>query len=264
MLIRIPRLVFSLFILSSCVSNNKVLYLQEDENDPISPDSIIEYDYPDYLLQVGDILNVEVKTLDPTVGNIFKANTSNAVQLQSSASDINYLTGFTINENGDIELPLVGFVEVKGRTLNEAQEIIEKRLAAFVKDAYVIVRLGGIRYTALGEFRNPGRYSILQNEVTIFEAIANAGDLLSVANRKKVNLIRRYPDGQKLHVVNLTSRSIMKSPYYYIQPGDQIYVEPLKIRVLGSNVGVEGFSTLVNVLSVVSSAVLIIFTVSQL
>lgn len=262
-MLKIVRLISVLVLLASCVPNKKIVYLQ-DINQSISLNKKIDYNYPAYQLKVGDILNIEVKTLDPVISEVFRTNSNTSAQLLQSASDVNYLTGFEINMNGDVELPLAGFVKVIDLTLEEAQQVLEDRLAAYIKDAYVIVRLGGIRYTAFGEFNQPGRYAILQKQVTIFEAVANAGDLSSIADRKKVKLIRQYADGQRLHEIDLTDRSIIQSPYYYIQPGDQVYAEPLKVRVFGNRVGVEGFNTIAGVLSIVSSTLLIIFTISQL
>ncbi|MFY0686943.1 MAG: polysaccharide biosynthesis/export family protein [Cyclobacteriaceae bacterium] len=259
-------LVAGVMIFSSCVSNKKVVYLQDEEGDSgVEYDQIIEYDYPEYQLHVGDILKVEVRSSDPMVTAIYQGQMMNgAAQLANSAADINYMTGYTINANGDIEIPLVGHIQVENLTVDQAKDSIASKIRAYIKDPYVLVRLGGIPFIALGEFNRPGRYSVLKTNLTILEAIASAGDLNVVANRKEVNLIRQYREGQKMHKIDLTDRSLINSPMYYIQPNDQLYVPPLKVREIGGGVGVTGFQTFVQTLSVVSSALLIIVSVINL
>jgi polysaccharide export outer membrane protein len=104
----------------------------------------------------------------------------------------------------------------------------------------------------------------LQSHVTIFEAIANAGDLTIIANREKALLIRQYPGGSKVHEIDLTNKQIMNSPYYFIQPNDQLYLEPLPVRQFGGNLGVTGFQTFNGVLSALSSILLIYITINRL
>ena len=222
--------------------------------------------YTDYILQKGDIINIEISSVDPTIDQIFTSeNVSNAgAQMAINGGDLNYLTGFLINENGDIELPLIGKIQVINKNIEEATKIISNEVGRYINDPYVVVRLGGIRFSALGELNVPGRYSILQSNATIFEAIATAGDLTELANRKKILLIRKTPDGYLTHNIDLTERSLLSSPYYFIQPNDQIYVEPLPVRQLGGGVGVTGFETFTTALSIISSALVLIISINNL
>jgi polysaccharide export outer membrane protein len=258
--------IISTLLICSCIPNKKVVYFQDYGHSSVDFDSLIRFNYPKYRLQKGDILSIDVRASDPTVTMIFDSNTNNnqVGQLAMGGADINYLTGFPLNKNGDIELPLVGFVKVEGLSLEEAKETISNELEKYIVEPYVIVRLGGIRYTALGEFRKPGRYAILQSQLTIYEALANAGDLTIVANRREVTIIRQYHDGQRAHKIDLTDRNLITSPFYYIQPNDQIYVEPLKVREIGAGVGVTGFGTATSILSAISSVFLIIVTLNNL
>src|SRR5690606_11074595 len=106
------------------------------------------------------------------------------------------------------------------------------------------------------EFRSPGRYGVLQSRLTIFEAIAEAGDLLVQADRRHALLIRQYPEGQRVHEIDLTRREMILSEFYYIQPGDQLYVAPLKVREWGT--GVTGTQTFSTIVATVSGIVLIL------
>ncbi len=223
----------------ACVSNEKIIYLQNLEgNQPISEDQLISYDIPEYKLQFNDIIDVNIQTEADLLANGFNLNSgSNAqmMQMAQGGGDVYYMTGYTIDTKGNIRLPFVGEIMIKDKTLDEARIEIEERLKPFIKsEVYVKVKLGGIRYSALGEFRRPGKFVVLQDRMTIFEAIANAGDLSTIAKRDEILMIRQYPEGTKLHRLNLNDRKLIESPYYFIQPNDQIYAEPMKVREVGA------------------------------
>jgi polysaccharide export outer membrane protein len=153
---------------------------------------------------------------------------------------------------------LIGKLRLEGLKTEEAKILIEQKVESFVKrgEYFVRVRLGGIRYSALGEFNSSGKYTILQNRVTIFEAIANAGDLNTVAKRDEILLIRQYPEGTKLHRLNLNDRHLIGSPFYFIQPNDQIYVEPMKVREVGA--GENAAQSLLLITSILTTALLVV------
>lgn len=236
-------LVIALIAATSCISNEKIIYLQNLEgNDSIPDGELITYEIPEYKLQYNDIVDVNIQTVDDMIQNGFnnKAMSMPGMnQMGNMASqtggDLYYTTGYTVDNEGKIRLPIVGEVVVKDKTLEEARVAIEEKLRVYVTtELYVKVKLGGIRYSALGEFRRPGKFVVLQDRMTIFEAIANAGDLTTVAKRSDVLLIRQYPEGTKLHRIDLLDRQIVESPFYFIQPNDQIYVEPMKVRETGT------------------------------
>ena len=263
---KIKQLIVCLLAItaSACVSNEKIIYLQNlDGNEPIPEDSLINYAFAEYRLQYNDIVDVQIQTNDEGMNALFniqpKGNTGNMSQgITATGGDIYYMTGFSLDKEGFIELPLVGKVNLRNQTLGEAKASISRELEKFfINDDYFIrVKLGGIRYSALGEFRRPGKFVVLQDRMTIFEAIANAGDLNVAAKRDEVLLIRQYPEGTKLHRINLNDRHLIHSPYYFIQPNDQLYVEPMKIRELGSG---ENFSqSLSLIVTSISAAALVL------
>ncbi|OOG68571.1 polysaccharide biosynthesis/export family protein [Algoriphagus sp. A40] len=225
----------------ACVSNEKIIYLQNlEDNQPINEGELISYEIPEYKLQFNDIIDVNIQTVDDMIKNGFN-NQATVMNNQigniagQNGGDVYYMTGYTVDKIGNIRLPIIGEVNVKDKTVDEARIQIESELRKYVTtEVYVKVKLGGIRYSALGEFRRPGKFVVLQDRMTIFEAIANAGDLNVVAKRDEVLLIRQYPEGTKLHRLNLNDRQLISSPYYFIQPNDQIYAEPMKVREVGA------------------------------
>ena len=252
---------------SSCVSNEKIIYLQNLEGqEPIPEDSLIYYSFSEYRLQYNDIVDVQIQTSDAGMNALFnvqpKGNTNMGQGITSTGGDIYYMTGFSLDKEGFIELPLVGKVNIKNQTLEEAKQAIEGELQRYFinNDYFIRVKLGGIRYSALGEFRRPGKFVVLQDRMTIFEAIANAGDLNVAAKRDEVLLIRQYPEGTKLHRINLNDRHLIHSPYYFIQPNDQLYVEPMRIRELGSGENVtQSLSLIVTSISAAALVLNLIF-----
>lgn len=245
----------------ACVSNEKIIYLQNlNDNQVISEDELISYDIPEYKLQYNDIVDVNIQTEEDFLLNGFNNKTAANQQMQmagQSGGDIYYMTGYTVDRNGNIRLPIVGEIQVQNKSLEEVRMQIESQLKEYVKtEVYVKVKLGGIRYSALGEFKRPGKFVVLQDRMTIFEAIANAGDLTNISKRDEILLIRQYPEGTKLHRLNLNDRQLIRSPYYFIQPNDQIYAEPMKVREVGA--GENAAQSLALIISAITAAVLII------
>lgn len=253
----------SFLAVMGCVSNEKIIYLQNLEDGvPIPEGELISYDIPEYRLQYNDIIDVNVQTIEQLIetgfnGETVMMNNQMGNIAGQSGGDIYYMTGYTVDTKGNIRLPIVGEVNVKDKTLDEARVEIEGKLKAYVKtDLYVKVKLGGIRYSALGEFRRPGKFVVLQDRMTIFEAIANAGDLSPVAKRDAVLLIRQYPEGTRLHKIDLLDRHMIESPFYFIQPNDQIYAEPMKVREIGA--GENAAESISLVISAITALALIL------
>ena len=128
----------------------------------------------------------------------------------------------------------------------------------FNKEAniFVIVKLAGIRYSINGEIASPGTKTLYQDKVTILEAIANSGDITVVGDRKSVTVIRQFPYGTEMHDIDLTDVKAMKSPYYFIQPNDYIYIKPLKQKTWGTGTtGIQSLTTIITLLSLVTTTI---------
>jgi len=109
-----------------------------------------------------------------------------------------------------------------------------------------------------GEVGSPGSITLFQERVNIFQAIANVGEIPITGNKKDVLIIRQYPQGQKIHHLDLTNVNVMSSPYYYVQPNDMIYVKPLKQKSLGTGTtGMETLRDIVTILSLATTTILL-------
>ena len=260
---RIVACALTVAFATSCVPVKKMVYLQSEED---IKDKVFEYQKEEYRLQENDILDVQIRSMNEKANKLFTVqNQGGGQNMQAgmqSGGDVYYMTGYTVNDNGAIELPYIGEVVLKGKTLKEAKEVINVEVARYFKTYYLSVKLGGIRFSTLGEFNNSGKQVILQNQATIYEAIALSGDLTPLAKRDEIRLIRQYPDGTKIHTINLLDQSIIGSPYYFIQPNDVLYAEPLPQKAYGF--GVTGAQTITTLVSALSSSLALYLTIISL
>ncbi|MUU77660.1 polysaccharide biosynthesis/export family protein [Winogradskyella endarachnes] len=248
-------------IVSSCIPHKDTIYLQNKENsiNNTIPYNLSEIQKP-YRVQINDILNVRVKAIDQETVEIL--NPIGEENLNASSAERSYFDGFTVDVHGNIRIPTLGYINVLGFTTEEIEKIIEKKLLdeqfKITANIFVTVKLAGLRFTANGEVGNPGSVVLFKERVNIFEAIANVGEIPVTGNKKAVKIIRQYPQGQKIHTLDLTDVKVMRSPYYYIQPNDIIYVEPLKQKSIGTGeTAISSLSAIVTVVSLLSTTVLL-------
>ena len=251
--------------MASCVPTKELIYLQPGE-EGTSDEVSFTYNREEYKLQVNDILDVKISSLNPDVNAIFNASSMATMQVAQATAqkggDLYYMTGYSISNEGDIDIPFVGKVNVQGKTLAEAHASVDEKVGELFNNYHLQVKLGGIRFSAIGEFNIPGKHVVLQNQATIFEAIALSGDLNQVAKRDEIKLIRQYPDGTRIHTLNLLDQSIVSSPYYFIQPNDVLYAEPLPQKSWG--VGVTGSQTLSTIISTLSTSLALTLSIISL
>ncbi|MBW6491330.1 MAG: polysaccharide biosynthesis/export family protein [Lentimicrobium sp.] len=222
---RLFLFILMLMLLGSCVSLRKVRYIQESAYGSMADSMVYQSMAPDYKIQPGDHLYVDVKNIDPKNMNPFQSNTN--VNIQTSSEAGIYLNSYQVSEMGNIDFPLVGKVFVEGKTVFEIQNDLQDIINEFFQLTTVSVKLINFRISLLGEVLKPGTFMVYQNNLNIFQAISLGGDLTNYANRKEVRVIRKDRDGTRIHKVNLLSSEILNSPAYYLQPGDIVYVEPL-------------------------------------
>ncbi|MGX1023513.1 polysaccharide biosynthesis/export family protein [Flavobacterium sp. CS20] len=252
--------VLGFLVLQSCVSKKKLTYLQKKQDEQAYQiDSIaqLRMTQKPYRIQIGDMLSIRVKALDPELVNAF--NPIGQSQLNATTEERVYFDGFTVDRQGEIEVPVLGKLKVIGLTLEEIEKKLEKRLLdEYFKDTsnvFVTVKLPGIPYTTIGEFGSTGSKVIYKEKLTIMEAIANSGDITLTGDRQNVIVFRQYPTGVKRHTIDLTNIDAINSPYYYVKPNDLIVVNPLPQKSLG--LGTNAFGTLSSLISLAISLTVI-------
>lgn len=241
-----------LALCASCYSNRNLVYLQ---NDTFSEEksSVVENKKLPYRLQPNDILSVQIKSLaDRDVSAIFNVS---SFQNSIFASPGNlFLEGYHVDPAGKITLPIIGELTVKDLSLEEAQKLIQEQANKYLTNATVIVKLTSFKVTVLGEVKSPGYYFIYNNQATVLEALGMAGDLTPFGNREKVKLIRQVPSGSEVTLIDLTDARLLRSEFFFLTPGDVLYVEPLKARTRRTNIEILslGFSAITTAILILS------------
>ncbi len=248
----------SLFF-TSCIPVKDLVYLQNKSGTPADV-PISEVMLKPYRLQVNDVLSITIKADDPKLVSIF--NPTNKGETDNAGSSL-YFSGYTVDNHGNIRIPVLGEINAIGFTVEELRIKIEQQLLDeyFKKEAniFVIVRLAGFKYTINGEVGSVGTKFLFQDHVNIMEAIANSGDITITGDRKAVTIIRQLPSGTEMHDINLTDINVMQSPYYNLQPNDYIYVKPLKQKTWGTGkTGIESIGTIITLLSLFTTTLVLL------
>jgi len=190
---------------------------------------------PSYKLSPGDVLQIQLVTHSPEISMAF--NNPTGIQYFSQGRDESslYLSGYTVNPNGVVQLPFLGEAQVKGLTIDEARSVIQEKTNAMYKDASVIVKLASFKVTVVGEVRRPGVIRNFNDNLNVFEAIAAVGDINENGDRQKVLVVRPTNQGNKTYRLNLADRSVLSSEAFYLLPNDVVIVEPIGNKVFQMN-----------------------------
>jgi polysaccharide biosynthesis/export protein len=227
---------------SSCISNKRITYLQNlSDSTSYKLEEFIPFAKVDYkyILQPFDILQIDFASSDPLLveGFAFQRSlqASGMSGVGGAASDPLYMSGYSLDQEGMIEIPRIGKLKIAGLNEEEAKNLVQEKINLFFKDdVFVRLRLAGIRYTTLGEFNRVGVQVIYKNRATIFDALASSGETSLLGKKNKMFLIRQYGEGVKIHQINLNDRALLASPFFFIQPNDILYMEPMNIRQFGT------------------------------
>ena len=222
-------------LFASCVPQKKMLYLKNAQM--AASDRSKEYVNDrtvNYRLQPGDNLYIRaINTIDERGSAAINGEGTGSRSNQMSSDASIYLQSYTVDEGGCIELPLVGKVEVKNLTVEEAKDKLQTAMGQYVNQTTLIVKLSNFNLTVLGEVTRPGMYKVYQSQINVFEAVAMAGNMTNFAKNDEVKIIRQTDNGSEIVTIDMGSADILQSPYYYLKPNDIIVVEPLKIKQWG-------------------------------
>lgn len=220
------KLLVLLLIIQGCTPMSKITYL----NDSQSGEWDVSPIPPKHHLEIGDILMVRVISRNEESNNLFnlESNTNSANSVLTAANL--YLNGFTISQEGTIDIPNVGEVFVLNQTLEEAESTISLKAEEFLINPFVIVKLANFQFTVLGEINAPGNYPVYKEGLTIYDAIAMSGGINDYGNLKKIKIVRSEKNKKQIYNVDLTSSNILTSDFFYLRNNDLIYVQPLKFK----------------------------------
>ena len=222
-------------VTSSCVTQKKMTYLREVNE--ASADSINKYFQPsaEITIKPGDALTIFVTGLDHEAVAPYNLSTVTVNDITSTqVKTTPMLLTYRVDEAGNIEMPVLGIVHVEGLVRAEAEELIKSRLESQVVNPMVQVNLTNARVSILGEVARPGTVNISQGRLTLLEALAAVGDLTPYGRRDNVLISREVEGKMEFCRLDLTKDDLYRSPYYYLQQNDVVYVSPNKVRAVSS------------------------------
>ena len=245
-------------LFASCGSVKNVAYLQNSED--------IDFTRSEYLydarIMPKDILTITVNTVNPEAAAPFNLTVPTSFNNQTrSTYSQPILQTYLVDNQGFIDYPVIGRLEVGGLTKSMCEKLIHDKIQPYLNAAetpVVTVRMSNYKISVLGEVNHPGMFTVSNEKINLLEALAQAGDLTIYGVRDKVKLIREDAKGRKeIHTINLNDANIINSPYYYLQQNDIVYVEPNKVKAQNSAIGqstsliMSGTSILVSLASLI-------------
>ncbi len=255
-------LLIPLFI-GGCSSYKKSIYLRNDEVLEKAQQNNKQYVYR---VMPKDELTITVSTSDPASSVPFYRKIGQAKDQASSAQGMNNakLLDYLVDNEGNIDYPVLGKLHVAGLTTRECEALIRKELQQYLNEVpNVTVRTSNYKISVLGEVKSPGTYTVSDERINIFQALALAGDMTVFSVRDDVQLLREDSLGNRrvLHL-DLTSADIALSPDYYLQQNDIVYVKPTKAKV-HSNTFSNNSSTWVSLMSLAATIASLVIVAVQ-
>lgn len=252
--------------LSSCVTARKVNYMQEpDRHIPSYADTLA---FEDYELRIGDRLYVYVYSLEETIMKMYNAGGANSSQMRQQMGNGGGMYGYDlytylIDEDGNIDFPTIGKQYVQGKTTREVKKQLEQELSTLLQElpgystVSVEVNIVNRSFSVIGA--QSGRYSINKEKMTIFEALAMAGDLGEFNSRKEIKLVREKNGVTTIKTFDARSKDIVNSEYYYIEPNDIIYIR----QIPGYSFGINHVTTVIGVTAATISFGVFVYSIVQ-
>lgn len=255
--------ILGALLLASCATNKRAAYIQQVQTDI---PTAIEQDYQ-IRIKPLDRLTVTINSKDPELAAPFNAassyNSLNGLSSYSSSSNGN-LQILTVDKEGKIQLPIIGEIDCDGLTRNELAKKIENTIRenGMVHDPIVIIQFADVKFSVLGEVARPGQFSITKDRISLFDALAMAGDLTIYGQRENVALIREENGMRTVHYFDLKNPDILTSPYFYLQQDDVVYVTPNKYKAQAGEIN-QNRSFYISLVSVAVSVATLLVTITS-
>ena len=243
-------LLLGILMISSCASRKDVVYFQDtgdfetlvDNNDFVSK------------FKADDLVSIHVSSLNPEASapfNLYRGASEGGIR----AEQVDYL----VDQAGEIDFPVIGKLKIEGLSPDELRILLRDRLSDYLKDPIINIRLRNFTVTILGAVNQPGTYPVSGEQITILEALGLAGDLSIQGVRENVLVIRDF-NGTKVYTrIDLTSKSMVKSPVFYLTQNDVLYVEPNKSAIRSSSIN-QNTSVTISIASLLITSTIILIT----
>lgn len=222
----------SLLILTACGSGRNAVYFEEPTNVSFGNNRTDL----EPVIQSNDLLSIVVSSVNPDAADLFNPSRNVTEQSSTNSGNTTRASGYLVDQEGFINFPILGKIEVVGRTKKEVRDeitgqLIEQKL---LLEPIVDIRYLNYKVSILGEVKNPSVLNVPSEKISLLEALGMAGDITIFGRRDNVTLIREEDGVKRIRKIDLTTNEIFSSPYYYLQSNDIVYVQPNKAKVSSS------------------------------
>lgn len=248
--IKIACLVSATCIIASCTPSKDVVYFQ----DANQFETLVDNNTSNTKFKVDDLVSIYVSVLDPEASapfNLFRGGQEGGMRPEQ----VDYL----VDKNGEIDFPVIGKIKIAGLSPSETQKLLEDKLADYLVNPIINIRIKNFTVTILGAVTRPGTYPVNGEQITIMEALGYAGDITIKGRKDNIMVIRDF-DGTKVYNrINLNHKDALKSPVYYLTQNDVVYVEPNKSGKTASSLD-QRASIAVSIISVLITSTVVLLT----
>jgi len=250
----IPVCLIALALLCGCNTQKDIVYFQG------KPTEVSTHSSYNPTIKSDDLLSILVMANDEKSTALFNMPLAVGNNLYGGyAQGAPTPPGYLVNSEGNIEFPVIGTIHLAGLTRTEAINLIKEKLASYIVNPTISLRILNFRITVLGEVKTPGTFTIPNERVTILEALGIAGDLLITGERHNILVIRDEDGKRKEYRIDLTQESIFSSPVFYLQQNDVVYVEPNRAKRNSSVLNASNTGIVISSLSLVLTTLILIF-----
>lgn len=229
-------------IITGCVPLKKVVLFQGDTQtaDTASYRYLESAEFQVHKVKRGDYLYINVRTsideYEKRYEDLFNISSGQNTNQMGNNSNL-YLTSYLVDNEGNIDIPTIGKVYVEGMTVDAIKDVLTKRVQEYTPNAVVNVKLVNFKVTVMGEIARPGVIQVYDDKISVYEVLAQSGDIKTWGKRNSVLLIRQTEKGREIHKLDILKDDFLSSEFYYLKPNDIVYIEPMK----GKQWGFEAF-----------------------
>jgi polysaccharide export outer membrane protein len=221
-----------MFTIVSCTSSRKSVYFIDQKDAVLKANNLSTKN----IIQPNDILSIAVTSLNNASTEVFNKPNNSFVSTSSVTGANLQSPGYLVNDEGNIQFPVLGSMKITGLTTNELRVKITKELLdrKLLVDPIVIVRQLNFKVSVLGEVSKPSVVNVPNEKISLLEALGLAGDITIYGRKDNVMVIREEDGVKKIKRLNLNSSEIFSSEYYYLKSNDIVYVEANNAKIANS------------------------------
>lgn len=253
--------ILLMLFVSSCSTTKDLAYFQDVNRNTVTVENAETY--TPITIQPLDVLAINISSLNPEASAVYNHGvvSNNATTVTGSVDQVGAVNGYLVDKNGEIQLPVLGNVKAAGMSVPEFKKMLTTILLKTLKEPYVTVNIINFKITVLGDVGRPGILRVQNERISLTDAISLSGDLTITAVRNSVLIIREQNGKREFIPIDLTSKSLFNSPYFYLKNNDIIYVSPGKYK---SNLATENFNRNFGIVaSIISLVVTIVFLIRK-